>query len=135
VAQSLVVLRYPFDPNTIEEKSEPLILEDIRYIATSNQYACLVAIQKMVHDLKKHGYKSRFLRAMRGLPAVLELKNASRGGQPGGARVYLYRAAESEFHLCAAECKAADSPKQMLLERTAVIAFAWKHGIHIFKEV
>jgi hypothetical protein len=135
VSRSLIVLRYPFDPNTIEQKLEPPILEDIRKIATLNKFACLVAIQKMVYDLKHHGQESRFLRTMPAFPAVLELKNASRGGEAGGARVYLYRAAENEYHLCAAECKAADTPNQTLLERTAVIAFAWKHGIGIFKEV
>lgn len=103
-------------------------------MTSTNQYACLIALQKMVFDLKQNGHRSRFLRTMHEYPAVLELKNASRGGGAGGARVYLYRAGEFEYHLCAAECKPESKADLRLLERTAVIAFAWKKGIPIFKE-
>ncbi len=134
-SQKPIVLRYPFDPNTISRKIEPPIIEDLKSLTTANKYACLVALQKMIFDLKQNAHESRYLRTLHEYPAVLELKNASRGGEAGGARVYLYRAAEHEYHLCAAECKTDSRADLALLERTAMIAFAWKKGIPIFKEV
>jgi hypothetical protein len=125
----MTMLRYPYEPNHLE--GYPPLIEDLFELRDNGQIDALQAIAAMVKDLRQHGTQSRFLKTMKGLP-ILELKTRARGGEKGGARVYLYRADTDEFHLCAAEGKAGNQPTQALLERTALIAVAWHKNLEIF---
>ncbi len=125
----LSIIRYPYEPNDIN--GFPPIIDDLLDLRDANKYQALQAIGTMVYDLRQHGTDSRYLETMIGYP-ILELKTRARGGETGGARVYLYRADENEFHLCAAETKRGNTPTQHLLERTALIAIAWRKNLEIF---
>ena len=103
----------------------------MRILAEARKLLGMRAIGKMLKDLLINGTESRYLNGITGYP-ILELKTRSRGGEAGGARVYLYRADDQEFHLCAAEVKAGVSTNPELLKRTAFIAWHWLEGIDIF---
>ncbi len=85
----------------------------------------------MLKDLLINGTQSRYLNGITGYP-ILELKTRSRGGEAGGARIYLYRADDQEFHICAAEVKTGITTNLELLKRTAFIAWHWMEGYEIF---
>jgi hypothetical protein len=125
----MFAIRYPYEPNDIV--GHPPFIDDLLDLRDDNKYDALQAIGAMVYDLRQYGTDSRYLEAMTGLP-ILELKTRARGGQTGGARVYLYRADEREFHLCAAEAKRGSTPTRSLLERTALIALAWRRNLEVF---
>ena len=125
----MVVIRYPHDPDGLER--EPPFITDLRGLAEQRKLLGMRAIGKMIKDLLVTGTSSRYLRGITGYP-MLELKTASRGGEAGGARVYLYRADDQEFHLCAAEVKTGSTTNQELLKRTAYIAWHWREGIALF---
>jgi hypothetical protein len=84
----------------------------------------------MIADLKTNGTESRYLKKMRG--AFLELKTASRGGDKGGARVYLFKAAKQTFYLCRAECKTGNEADALLLFSTLEILTAFQNGQKLF---
>ncbi len=123
------IIRYTYEPNDIT--GFPPFIDDLLDLRDASKYQALNAIGTMVYDLRQHGTTSRYLETMIGYP-ILELKTRARGGETGGARVYLYRADENEFHLCAAETKRGNTPTQHLLERTALIAIAWRRNLEIF---
>ncbi len=125
----LSVLRYPYEPNDMN--GFPPFIDDLLDLRDAQRNQALLAIGSMVFDLRQNGTQCRYLETMIGLP-ILELKTRTRGGEAGGARVYLYRADEQEFHLCAAESKRGNTPSQNLLERTALIAVAWRRNQEIF---
>ena len=125
------IIRYPYEPNDIS--GYPPFIEDLLNIRDAGQTHALRAIGGMVRDLRQQGTVCRYLKALTGYP-ILELKTRARGGETGGARVYLYRADDTEFHLCAAETKQGDTPSRILLERTALIALAWHKNLEIFPE-
>ncbi len=103
----------------------------MRNLAEQRKLLGMRAIGKMLKDLLVNGTQSRYLNSITGYP-ILELKTTSRGGEAGGARVYLYRTDDQEFHLCAAEVKAGVRTNQELLKRTAFIAWHWMEGYQIF---
>lgn len=125
----MAVIRYPYEPNDLE--GHPPIVDDLFDLRDAGQFLALRAISEMVADLRLNSTQSRFLKTLKGY-AILELKTRARGGEKGGARVYLYRADEDEFHLCAAESKTGNQPTQTLLERTALIAWAWSQNLTVF---
>lgn len=104
----------------------------MRSLAEQRKLLGMRAIGKMLKDLLINGTQSRYLSGITGYP-ILELKTTSRGGETGGARVYLYRADDQEFHLCAAEVKTGVRTNPELLKRTAFIAWHWMEGYQIFQ--
>jgi hypothetical protein len=125
----VAIIRYPHDPQKLE--GEPPFIADMRILAETRKLLGMRAIGKMLKDLLVNGTESRYLNGITGYP-ILELKTRSRGGEAGGARVYLYRADDQEFHLCAAEVKIGISTNPELLKRTAFIAWHWLEGYEIF---
>ncbi len=125
----MATIRYPLHPDSLEQ--EPPFIRDMRGLANQRKLLGMRAIGKMLKDLLENGTESRYLIGITGYP-ILELKTTSRGGQPGGARVYLYRADDQEFHLCAAEVKSESAANTDLIKRTAYIAWHWLHGYEIF---
>ncbi len=125
----MAVIRYPHFPEKLED--EPPFIKDLRGLAESRKLLGMKAIGKMLKDLLLHGTESRYLNGITGYP-ILELKTRSRGGETGGARVYLYRADDEEFHVCAAEIKTGVTTNLELLKRTAFIAWHWMEGYPVF---
>lgn len=127
-----VKIVYPFDPDDLTAEQPPLI-EDLIALLDQGHQAALSTIVKMIADLKQQGRKSRYLKKLEGYP-LWELKSRSRGGEKGGARVYLFIGPDDTFFLCHAEYKAERKAAQQLLEDTAYTALAFQKGIPVLPE-
>ena len=125
----MAVVAYPFYPNKLKAQNPPLIEDLIELEATGHQQ-CVSQIINMIADLKTNGTDSRYLKKMRG--AFLELKTASRGGDKGGARVYLFKAAQQTFYLCRAECKTGNEADALMLFSTLEILATFQNGQQLF---
>lgn len=123
-------IAYPYDPDDLEAQNPPFV-QDLIDLKQRGYHETIAEISKMVAALKEQGSESGFLKKLTGTP-ILELKSHSRGGQKGGARVYLFEGPEKTFFLCHAEWKQADTPSQLLLEDTAYILEAFKQGQSVF---
>ena len=76
----------------------------------------------MLKDLHEQGEKSRFIKALKGLP-ILELKSTTRGRQKGGARVYFFYA-DNGAVICNCEVKENDEADPKKLEEALEMKFA-----------
>lgn len=121
-----VKIVYPFDPDNLDADQPPFVEDLVDLLGQGHQVA-LDEIVKMVADLKQQGRESRYLKKLEGYP-LWELKSRSRGGEKGGARVYLFIGPDTTFFLCHAEYKAESEAAQMLLEDTAYMAAAFQQG-------
>jgi hypothetical protein len=125
----MAVIAYPFYPNKLGVQNPPLI-EDLIELEANGHHDCVTQIINMIADLKINGTESRYLKKMRG--AFLELKTASRGGDKGGARVYLFKTAKETFYLCRAECKQGNEADAVLLYNTLEILQAFLNQQALF---
>jgi hypothetical protein len=124
-----VKIVYPFDPDDLEANQPPFVEELVSLLSQGHQ-AALDEIVKMVANLKQQGRESRYLKKLEGYP-LWELKSRSRGGDKGGARVYLFIGPDTTFFLCHAEYKSESEAAKLLLEDTAYIATAFQQGKRI----
>jgi hypothetical protein len=123
-------IAYPFHPKRLKDQHPPLIA-DLIHLETTGHHDCVSQIIAMIADLKEQGTNSRFLKAFSG--GILELKSRARGGDKGGARVYLFRTSQNEFLLCHAECKQGNFANATLLADTAEIFIGFETlGLKIF---
>lgn len=130
-------IAYPFDPDDLQAKNPPFV-QDLLELKRGGYVETISEISKMVAALKEQGNESGFLKKLRGTP-ISELKSHSRGGQKGGARVYLFEGVRSRdniqvFFLCRAEWKPNDAPNQEMLEDTAYILAAVKDEKTVFPD-
>jgi hypothetical protein len=124
-----VKIVYPFDPDDLAAEHPPFVEDLIELLAQGHQET-LDTIIKMAADLKQHGRNSRYLKKLESYP-LWELKSRSRGGEKGGARVYLFIGPDDAFFLCHAEYKAENEAAQQLLEDTAYIALSFQKGLPV----
>jgi hypothetical protein len=125
----MAVIAYPYFPDRLDDLHSPLV-KDLVNLKHSGHHDCIAQMVRMVADLKNHGTDSRYFKGMGG--PLAELKSRSRGGDKGGARIYLFRGLEETFLLCRAECKQGNEPDAVLLADTAEIAAAYRQGLPIF---
>lgn len=125
----MAVIRYPYHPTNLQAENPPLITDLIELTSTGH-HQCVIQIINMIADLHQNGTDSRYLKKMRG--PFLELKTASRGGDKGGARVYLFQAAIDTFFLCRAECKSGNDADALLLYFTLEILRAFQNNQTLF---
>lgn len=122
-------IAYPYFSNKLEDVYPPLVA-DLIQLKHSGHHDCIGQMIRMVADLKNFGTDSRFYKGLGG--PLVELKSRSRGGDKGGARIYLFRGIENTFFLCRAECKHDNQADAILLADTAEIATAYRNGSLIF---
>ena len=91
---------------------------------------------EMLTDLHQMGRDSRFLKKMKN-NLVWALKTRSRGGQKGGARVYLFfytPETKTAAVIVNAEIKDGDEPSEAKLIEVLEVALAFKHNPRVMKE-
>ena len=125
----MAVIAYPYFPDRLEDAYPPLV-QDLVYLRRTGHHECILQMIRMVNDLKTHGVDSRFFKGLGG--PLVELKSRARGGDKGGARIYLFRGANDTFFLCRAECKHENNADAVLLADTVEIALAYRQGLAIF---
>ncbi len=125
----MAIIAYPYLPNKLEDVYPPLVT-DLIHLKRSGHHECIQQMVRMVADLKNFGTESRFFKGLGG--PLVELKARSRGGDKGGARIYLFRGVGNTFFLCRAECKHDNQADAILLADTVEIASAYRNGKDIF---
>ena len=108
----------------------PRVIEDLLEMIQNNQQASVDSIILMLEDFYQNGRASRYLEKLKNLP-FFELKTRARGGQKGGARVYLFLTSDDEAVIINAEIKAGNQPSSQKLEEAAIILRAYRSGIQV----
>jgi hypothetical protein len=108
----------------------PIITENLLEMVHNNQQARVNSIILMLQDFYAQGRESRYLEKLKTLP-FYELKTRSRGGQKGGARVYLFLTNNNEAIVVNAEIKTGNMPNSQKLEEVAIILRAYRQGIAV----
>jgi hypothetical protein len=88
---------------------------------------------EMLKDLHENGRDSRFLNKLTGTP-LWELKPASRGGERGGSRVYLFLSGDDEAGVVNCEVKDGVTADREKLRVGLEVVVAYKRGIRVFEE-
>ncbi len=112
----------------------PRIIEDLLEMVQNNQQESVNSIIGMLQDFYTNGRDSRYLEKLKQLP-FHELKTRSRGGQKGGARVYLFLTNDDEAVIVNAEIKTGNKPDEMKLEEVAIVLRAYRLGIQVISVV
>jgi hypothetical protein len=116
-------------PDYLDTKNQRII-EDLQALVREGKQEAVNTLVLMLKDLHENGEKSRFIKALKGLP-ILELKSASRGGQKGGARVYFFYA-DNGAVICNCEVKDDESASREKLREVLKIMKAHDKGIKVF---
>jgi hypothetical protein len=121
-----MVFHHARHPNRLNAPN-PIIIENLLETVHSNQQASVDSIILMLQDFYLNGRKSRYLEKFKTLP-FYELKTRSRGGQKGGARVYLFLTNNDEAIVVNAEIKTGHTPSPQKLEEVAIVLRAYRLG-------
>jgi hypothetical protein len=122
-------------PNQLDAE-HPIIIENLLEFSENQQQSAIDSIIEMLSDLHQFGQDSRYLKKMKG-NLVWELKTRSRGGQKGGARVYLFfytPETETSVVVVNAEIKDDNEPSEAKLIEVLEVALAFKNNPKIMKE-
>lgn len=121
----LVYARLPGRPRARHVRIIECLLEINRAGHRDGVWQCI----KLCQDLRQHGYQSRHVVSLKGLPGLFELKPTTRTGERGGARVYFFWLADGRPVLVNAEVKADGAePDEALLEEAYDVLIAVKTG-------
>ena len=124
---TLRLARYPHHHHT----TRSAIVDDLLELAEQGQVEAVRAIIDMLTDLHQNGFECRFLKKMRGV--LWELKTRARGGEKGGARVYLFWLGQDEVAVLHAEVKEGDAASVQVLNACAEFYAAYRAGQAIFE--
>lgn len=124
-------LKMARDPDRLDAKHS-LIIEALLALKRDRKHDGVSMLIEMLRDLFKHGQDSRYLVKLKG-SIIWELKSTTRGGERGGARVYLFMLPTGEAGIVTSEVKEGNEPDQALLVLVLKVAKAFKAGIPVFK--
>ena len=128
-------LRLARDPQHLTAPN-PIIIEEFLVFEAAGKQEGVAMHIKMLADLHEKGRDSRYLEKMKSLP-IWELKSASRGGEKGGARVYLFMIGSGELEpdagIVNCEIKEADAPDGGKLETVLEVLDAFQRGVRVFR--
>lgn len=125
-------LRLARHPLRLDAK-HPILIEELLALESGGKQEAVSTMIAMLRDLHGQGRNSRFLTKLTGTP-LWELKPATRGGEKGGSRVYLFLFADEEAGVVNCEVKDGDAASQQQLLIGLQIVKAYKNGVHVFEE-
>jgi hypothetical protein len=117
-------------PDRLSARREIIIDEFLELVANGRNDAVSTMIG-MLKDLHQHGRESRYLEKLKKLP-LFELKSASRGGEKGGSRIYLFFLANGDAGIVNCEVKAGHAPDPAKLESALEVLVAYRNGVRVF---
>lgn len=124
-------LKLALHPDRLDA-SQPILIEELLDLEETGHQDGVSMMILMLGDLHHEGRASRYVQKMTGLP-VWELKSASRGGERGGARVYLLMLETGEAGIVNCEIKDGDAPSPQKLKVVLQVARAARNGIPVFR--
>lgn len=110
-----------------------MIIDEFLGLVELGKIDALSTMVAMLDDLYRHGRDSRYLEKLKKLP-LYELKSASRGGEKGGARIYLFFLANGDAGIVNCEVKEDRSPDRAKLESALEVLVAFKKGVRVFSD-
>lgn len=110
-----------------------IIIDQFLELVIDGKVEALSMMIAMLQDLHQHGRNSRYLEKLKKLP-LYELKSASRGGEKGGSRIYLFFLANDDAGVVNCEVKDGSSPDPMKLEAALEVLVAYQNGANVFRE-
>jgi hypothetical protein len=125
-------LRLARHPHRLKVK-HPILIEELLELEQRGKQKAVAAMLAMLEDLHESGRGSRFLSKLTGTP-LWELKPASRGGEKGGARVYLFVLEDDEAGVVNCEVKEGVVADREKLRVGLEIVVAYKRGVRVFEE-
>jgi hypothetical protein len=126
-------LRLARCPNRLRAK-HPIIIEDLLVLELCGKQEAVSTMIQMLRDLHERGRGSRYLHKLTGTP-LWELKAASRGGEKGGSRVYLFLLADDDAGVVNCEVKDGVAADREKLRVGLEVVVAYKKGLRVFEEV
>ena len=126
-------LRLGREPHRLKAP-HPLLIQELLELAAAGKQTAVSTMIEMLQDLYVHGRLSRFLVKL-GHSPLWELKPASRGGERGGSRVYLFLLSTGDAGLVNCEVKEPDAPTSQAKLLTGLrMMKAYSDGIPVFEE-
>jgi hypothetical protein len=110
-----------------------VLIEELLELELRGKQKAVAAMLGMLEELHEKGRGCRFLSKLTGTP-LWELKPASRGGEKGGARVYLFLLEGDEAGIVNCEVKDGISADREKLRVGLEIVVAYKRGVRVFEE-
>jgi len=125
-------LRLARHPNRLKVK-HPILIEELLDLELRGKQKAVAVMLEMLKDLHEKGRGSRFLNKLTGTP-LWELKPASRGGEKGGSRVYLFLLPDDEAGVVNCEVKDGVTADREKLRVGLEVVVAYKQGVRVFEE-
>ncbi len=111
----------------------PIIVDELLALEDAGKQRGVSMMIKMLSDLHVQGRNSRYLVKLESSP-IWELKSTSRGGEVGGARIYLFLVEGDGAGIVNCEIKEGNAPNFETLRVVLTVIAAYKQGIPVFEE-
>ena len=111
----------------------PIIVEELLALAAAGNRRGVSTMIKMLKELHERGRSSRYLVKLRSAP-IGELKPTSRGGETGGARVYLFLVERADAGIVHCEIKTGNAPNVESLRVVLEVIEAYQTGVRVIEE-
>ncbi|MHB0963390.1 MAG: hypothetical protein ACYC5V_09310 [Gemmatimonadaceae bacterium] len=111
----------------------PIIIEELLALAEGGNPRGASMMIKMLKGLHEYGRNSQYLVKLRSSP-IWELKPTSRGGETGGARVYLFLLENGGAGIVNCEIKSGNAPNTESLRVVLEVIAAYQLGVPVFEE-
>jgi hypothetical protein len=125
-------LRLARHPDRLDA-ARPILLQEFLLLALEGHSEALSTMIAMLDDPYRHGRESRHLRKLKNLP-LFELRSASRGGEKGGCRIYIFFLANGDAGIVNCEVKQDSAPNRKKLEIALAVLLGYRRGIPVFDE-
>lgn len=119
-------------PQRMQAK-HPIIIDELLALAEDGKRRGVAMMIKMMRDLHEQGRNSQYLVKMQSSP-IWELKPTSRGGETGGARVYLFLLEDDGAGIVNCEIKPGNAPDMETLRVVLEVIEAYRQGIPVFED-
>lgn len=115
------------------QASHAIIIDELLALAEEGKQRGVAMMIKMMKDLHEEGRSSQYLVKLKSSP-IWELKSMSRGGEVGGARVYLFLLEDDGAGIVNCEIKAGNAPNIESLHVVLTVIAAYQRGVPVFEE-
>lgn len=120
------------EPHRLDAK-HPILIEELLALVEAGKTDGVAMLIEMLSDLHTKGRNSRYLEKLKKSP-IWELKSTTRGGERGGARVYLFIRSDDIAGVVNCEVKADAAPSESKLIVALKVIQAFQGGTDVFKE-
>lgn len=115
------------------QSDHAIIIDELLALGEDGKQRGVAMMIKMMRELHEQGRSSQHLVKLKSSP-IWELKSTSRGGEVGGARVYLFLLQGDGAGIVNCEIKEDNAPNIDTLRVVLTVIAAYQQGVPVFKE-